>query len=242
MRIVEINSVYKSGSTGRIAADISETVKKHGDECIVCYGYGKKTCNENYRFALTFERFFDCVLTRLFDKHGESCYFSTIKLISFLKAFKPDIVHLHNIHGYYVNYRMLFKYLTKSQIKVVWTLHDCWPMTGHCAYFQYPHLCEDRKIGCAKKCIYKKNYPSTLLLSNSKKNFSKKQRYFTLLPKNKMTIVTPSNWLKEIVSSSFLSKYKCIVINNGIDVSMFSKKEISNFKVNMGIKNKIVLY
>ena len=160
-------------------------------------------------------------------------------IYSYLKKvedYNPDVIHLHNIHGYYINIEILFDYLKRANKKVVWTLHDCWAFTGHCAYFDYVG-CNKWQDGC-KECPQKNEYPNSLLIDSSEWNFNKKKDIFTGVPD--LTIVTPSKWLAGLVKQSFLSEYKVEVINNGIDLNIF-KPTKSDFRERYGLENKFII-
>ena len=149
----------------------------------------------------------------------------------------PDIIHLHNLHGYYLNAKILFEFLAIYNKPIVWTLHDCWNFTGHCTHFVY-EKCERWRTQCCK-CPQKKIYPASLFLDNSKSNYLWKKRVFNL--PNNLTIVTPSNWLKDLVEQSFLASHKKKVINNGIDLNVFKPTD-GNFREQHSLDNiKIVL-
>ena len=216
MKIVQINTFpYKA--TGSIMMGIHEMLLENGFDSYVVWGRGRDS--ENKREIVIKDNIgtkFHGVYTRLADRTGFASWRATRKLISELEMIKPDIVHLHNIHGYYLNIEMLFTHIKKKKIKVVWTLHDCWPMTGHCAYFDMIG-CEKWKAGC-RKCEQKSTYPASVFMDNSANNWRRKRILFTGLD---ATIVTPSNWLKHIVKESYLKGYPVELIYNGIDLNTF---------------------
>ena len=242
MKVLQINTVYGTGSTGRIAHDLQEFLIGKGHECLVCYGRGKK---ENNKFAFKASNkagiYLHALLSRITDRQGLYSTLSTQKLIKKIKEFKPDIIHLHNIHGYYLNYRKLFKFLADFGVPVVWTLHDCWAFTGHCAHFDYVG-CRKWETHCAH-CPQKKAYPASYLFDNSNRNFRLKKEYFCSL-KNAV-IVTPSEWLANKVKQSFLNKYYVRVIRNGVDTAIFrptesdikSRYDIHGKKIVLGVAN-----
>lgn len=157
------------------------------------------------------------VITRVFDRTGFASWHATKRLLSYLEEIKPDIIHLHNIHGYYLNIKMLFDYLNShNEIQVVWTIHDCWPITGHCAYFSAIQ-CNKWKTGC-HKCPQKNTYPKSWMLDASKINWIQKKRCFE---KRDIQLVTPSKWLKTILMESFLQNNNIEVIYNGLDLDVF---------------------
>lgn len=178
MRILQINSVCGIGSTGRIVTDIHNMLIEQGHESYVAYGRGLPlNCNNTIRIGNKFDNYMHVAKTRIFDKHGFGSKKATQDFIKMVKELDPDIIHLHNIHGYYINIEILFKYLKEANKPVVWTLHDCWAFTGHCAYFDYVN-CGKWEMGCYK-CPQKKEYPKSFLLDNSKWNYFKKSKVFT---------------------------------------------------------------
>lgn len=209
-RILFINSVCGFGSTGRIVADLS---KIDEFETLVCFGRKKDYANvDSYKLSIFFDNVSGALNTILFDNNLNICNKATKRLINKIKEFNPDIIHLHNLHGYYVNIEMLFKFLKEYNKPIVWTLHDCWPITGYCPHFDGIN-CDKYKNECYN-CQHKFSYPFSLFKQNVKNDFYKKKELFNDL--NNLILVTPSNWLSNILSDSFLSKHKKIVINNGI--------------------------
>ena len=237
MKVLQINSVCGIGSTGRIATDIHNMLIEQGHESYIAYGRDlPRNCDNAIRIGNKIDNYAHVLLTRLFDKHGFGSIKATEEFIKKVEEIDPDVIHLHNIHGYYINIEVLFDYLKEADKPVIWTLHDCWAFTGHCAYFDYVG-CEKWKTGCYD-CPEKKNYPSSRLLDNSKQNYLKKKEIFTGV-KN-MTIITPSNWLAELVRESFLGEYPVKVINNGIDLKIF-KPTKSNFREKYNIEDKFII-
>ena len=219
MKIVEINSVCGVGSTGRICVGIAEVAAEHGYECKIAYGRMKapeKYEAVSHRIGSDLGVKLHAIKSRLFGKTGLYSKGATKKFISWLKEYKPDIIHLHNLHGYYINVPMLFDYIKTTDAKVIWTLHDCWAFTGHCAYFD--------SVGCAKwktqceKCPQKSSYPKSFI-DFSDKIYAIKKYCFSDV--KDMTIVTPSQWLADLVKQSFLRNYSVTVIYNGIDLDVF---------------------
>lgn len=237
MRVYQINVVCGSGSTGRIAVDLSKAIESSGGQCRIAYGRGKEPYDVNaVKISNKFDLYWHAIMTRITDKHGLYSSKATKKLIMDIEKYAPDIIHLHNIHGYYVNYEMLFRFLKKYNKPVVWTMHDCWAFTGHCAHFVSVE-CKKWMTSCFG-CPLKKQYPGALLLDNSKNNYRIKKRAFTGI--EKLTVVTPSNWLKDVAEQSFFCENKIRVIENGIDTSIF-KPTRSNFRDEKGISNKFVV-
>lgn len=237
MKVLQINSVCGVGSTGRIATDLYKVLEEKGHDSIIAYGRGTAPEGiKTIKIGSDLDNYMHVVKTRIFDKHGFASIRATNKFIKEIEEYNPDVIHLHNIHGYYINIRILFEYLKRANKKVIWTLHDCWPFTGHCSYFDYVG-CDKWKNQC-KECPQSKEYPQSLLLDNSNWNFNKKKEIF--LGVKDLTIVTPSKWLAGLVRKSFLSNYKIEVINNGIDLDIFKPTE-SKFRERYNIEGKFII-
>ena len=237
MKVLQINSVCGFGSTGRIATDLYKVLEEQGHECKIAYGRGTSPEGiDSIKIGSNLDNYFHVFKTRVFDKHGFGSVSATKKFIEEVKEYDPDIIHLHNIHGYYINIEILFNYLKEANKPVVWTLHDCWTFTGHCSYFDYVG-CDKWKSGC-NNCIQKNEYPSSNFMDNSQFNYEKKKELFTSI-KN-MTIVTPSKWLANLVKESFLGKYPVEVINNGIDLDVFKPTE-SDFREKYNLQDKFIV-
>ncbi len=234
-----INSVCGIRSTGRICTDLADALTAQGHE--VKIAYGRETVPEKSRkYAVRIGSNTDNKLhglrSRLFDDTGFGSKRATKLFIEWVKSYDPDVVHLHNIHGYYINIELLFRYLAEAEKPVIWTLHDCWSFTGHCAYFDYAE-CDRWKTGC-HNCPQKKEYPSSMLADRSKKNWEAKKKLFTAV--KDMVFVTPSEWLAEILGQSYFGKYPVKVINNDIDLSVFRPTE-GDFREKNGLTGKKIL-
>lgn len=237
MRVLQINSVCGVGSTGRIATDIHAILKENGHDSYIAYGRENPlNCDTAIKIGDNLDNYVHVAKTRIFDNHGFGSKKATKEFISKLEEVNPDIIHLHNIHGYYINIELLFNYLKNADKPVVWTMHDCWPFTGHCSYFDYVQ-CDRWKTGCYD-CPQKKSYPSSFLLDHSKENYVKKSEIF--LGVNNLTIVTPSEWLADLVKQSYLKEYEVKVINNGIDLNTFNPSP-SKFKEKYNIEDKFII-
>jgi len=221
VKVLLVNTVLGYSSTGKICQEIYETVVGEGHEAVVAYGRGEPN-PPHVKFGSDVETGFHLLETRLFDRHGQGSHFSTQRLVDLMKSFRPDIVHLHNLHGYYLNVEMLFEYLELSGVKTIVTLHDCWLMTGHCAFFSYVD-CQKWATLC-EHCPQVSSYPNSLFLDRSTKNHLLKKHIFGKIPSSQIVLVAPSQWLCDVVSQSFLSKFSTRVINNGIDLSIFQSK------------------
>lgn len=240
MKILQINSVVNSGSTGRITEEIGEILLKNGHESFIAYGRSHSPSKSNLiKIGNNKDLLLHLLKTRITDRHGFGSKKATEEFIKKVIELNPDAIGLHNIHGYYINIKVLFNSLKEFNKPVVWTLHDCWAFTGHCAYFERAD-CYNWQTHC-ENCPLTKYYPASYFLDNSKKNFYDKKRLFTSL-KN-MHIVTPSEWLAKHIKSSFLADYPISVINNGIDLNVFKPIDTQSNKIRelrIG-KKKIVL-
>lgn len=235
-RILFINSVCY-GSTGSICKNLYKLAEREGHTCCIAFGRGNAPEGfNNIKIGSDVDVYAHALHARILDSSGFQSKNSTKAFIKKIEEFNPDIIHLHNIHGYYVNVEILFNYFRlKPDLKIIWTLHDCWSYTGHCAYYTYAN-CNQWESICLN-CPNKNEYPKTII-SNCKKNYEKKKNIFTQL--NNLIIVTPSVWLKEDVKQSFLKDYTTIVINNGIDTSVFHYVD-SNIKDRFNLTNKKII-
>ena len=218
MRILFINSVLNISSTGRIVEDLGKRCKQSGHQVEVAYG--RKSYESSlsaFKIGNFIDFFHHLLMTRLFDKHGQGSKLATKRLIRRIVRSNPDIIHIHNIHGYYINYELLFSFLRNSKYKVIWTLYDCWPFTGHCAYFDFVG-CEKWQRQCSV-CPQTGSYPSSYFIDASKQNFVHKKESFTGL-KN-FSLLVHSEWLKQNIKKSFLNEYSCSVIPSAIDFDKF---------------------
>ena len=238
MKILMINVVCGIRSTGRICADLATALEAQGHE--VKIAYGREDVPEQFqKYAVRIGSDLDVKLhgvkARLFDASGFGSKRATEKFIEWVKEYNPDVIHLHNIHGYYINIEVLFEYLKTCGKKIIWTLHDCWAFTGHTAYCDAIG-CEKWKKGCSH-CTMIRKYPKSYI-DRSNKNWEKKKKIFTRV--SNLTIITPSYWLEGLVKESFLSEYPVQVIHNGIDTSKFHPIE-SEFRKNYGIGDRFMI-
>lgn len=236
--LLQINSVVNYGSTGRIAEDLARVAINKGWESYIAYGrYSRSSQSQLIKIGNDIDVKIHGIETRIFDNHGFSSKSATYKLITDIKRIQPTIIHLHNLHGYYINIEILFKYLANVDIPVVWTLHDCWAFTGHCTYFSYVG-CEKWKSYC-NKCPLKKSYPASYFKDNSENNFEKKRELFTSI--NNITLVPVSNWLGDLISESFFCELPVKVINNGVDTNIFREIDRSELSIKYNTVDKFVM-
>lgn len=238
MTVFEINSV-PYGSTGRIMFQLAQAVQEQGGTAYTSASFTKP---RGERFPSTYHRIggpagktAHILLAKLTGRHGCYSHWATYGLIQKIRQVQPDVIHLHNIHGWYLNWRMLFGFLKQAGIPVVWTLHDCWAFTGHCPHF-IAEDCVQWKTGCTV-CPRYRQYPGCFF-DDAEKQYALKKQCFTGIPD--LTIVTPSRWLAELAGQSFLKEYPTAVIPNGIDLTLFQPVQ-SDFRARCGLEKKVVL-
>lgn len=238
MRVLQINSVCGYGSTGNIVVDLYRELKAQGHECCIAYGRGTAPEDvETYRIGWNLDVYMHGIMSRLTDRHGFYSTHATRKFVAWMKQYDPDIIHLHNLHGYYINIEVLFNALQEMDKPVVWTLHDCWAFTGHCAHFDLCG-CDKWKTHC-EHCMQKKEYPASYVWDNSRGNYIRKKNAIGQI--DKLEVVTPSDWLKKLVEQSFLKRYSVQVVKNGIDLSEFQPVYDKNMKQKYGLQGKKII-
>lgn len=213
-----------------------------GDECWRMWGRGRAAAGDHeVNFGSKAGFYLDVLRTRLDGRTGFHSKAATRRLLAKLEEIDPDVVHLHNLHGYYVNVEMLFGWLATHRCQVRWTLHDCWAFTGHCAYFTYVR-CAQWRSHCAhsSSCPQLDTYPKTICKRSCTRNFEDKRRIFTSVPPERMTLITPSHWLEGLVKQSFLKAYPVEVRHNTVDKSVF-KPTSSDFRERYGIGGRFMI-
>ena len=238
MKVLQINSVCGVGSTGRIATDLYKVMKENGIESKIAFGIGNAENipkEDAFKFGNKFDYYVHNAVSRITDRAGFYSKINTLKLLKFIKSYEPDIIHIHTIHGYYVNIEILFNFLKEYKKPVIWTLHDCWSFTGHCAHFDL--------IGCTKwktqcyNCPIHREYPKSFT-DNSRHVYKLKKQLFTGV--ENLTIVTPSQWLADLVKQSFLKDHTIRIINNGINLDVFKPIE-NDIKIKYQCENKYLI-
>ena len=238
MKYLFINSVAGYGSTGRIAAETCRELMKDGHECVLAFGRNKANCEDvpTVQIGTAWDYRLHGVRGRLLDDHGFGSKAATRRFLDWVREYDPDVIWLHNIHGYFIHIGLLFDYLRGCGKKIFWTLHDCWSFTGHCAYFDFAG-CDKWKTGC-HHCPQKHTYPQSLLLDNSRRNYERKKLLFTGIPD--LTLTVPSHWLESRVKQSFLGEYPVQVDYNKIDRTVF-KPTPGDFREKYGLEKKTIL-
>lgn len=240
MKILMINEECGTGSTGRICTDIAAALESDGNDVKIAFGRNADIVPAKYnKYAVRIGNDIDLkihgLITRAFDATGFGSIRATRRFIQWIYQFNPDIIHLHNLHGYYINIDLLFSCLKQLNKPVVWTLHDVWPFTGHSAYCDAVG-CSKWKNGC-ENCPQMKVYPKSYV-DRSKRNWERKRNIFCGV--TNLTIVTPSKWLAELVEDSFLNEYPVKVINNGIDTGKFHKVD-THLRSDLRLQRKKIL-
>ena len=218
-RILYINESLNTGSTGHIVEKLGLAAQQAGYECVVAHGarYVHASQLPHFAFSSRLEEYMHGVYSLCCNAHGLGSRMATRRLIAFIKRYQPSLIHLHNIHGYYLNYPMLFDFLRHQSVPVVWTLHDCWAMTGRCAYFTV-HQCDQWKEGC-QHCPSYADYPRSIVPWGTERNYTSKRQYFAQA--EHMTVVPVSRWLESVVRQSYLSGHRVHTVCNGIDTRLF---------------------
>jgi len=235
MRIAQINT-SSSQSAGRTAAALCRLVQRSGHKALLCHSRNYAPGDiHSIRIGCKADTYLHACLSRVTDRAGFYSRLATRKLVRRLEAYRPDLIHLHNLHGYYLHLPTLFAYLKRKDLPVVWTLHDCWPYTGHCTYYtlakdapsrqQKRRRAEVHTTGCDRwqygcgQCVLKRSYPASCMLDQSERNWKEKRELFTGL--KHMVLTTPSEWLRDEVKQSFLKNYPVYVLPSGIDLEIF---------------------
>lgn len=233
MKVVQINATCGIGSTGKICVGIGNILTANDIENYIFYS--SKTDGYSLGIACSSDRYLkiQALKSRFLGNYGFNSKKATKKMICELERIKPDIVHLHNIHGHDCNLEILFEYFKENKTKLIWTFHDCWAFTGYCPHFTMAK-CEKWKTGCSK-CVQRSEY--SWFLDKSAKNYARK---YEALQGLDLTIITPSQWLADIVAESFLKEYPIKVINNGIDLEVFKPIQ-SDFRKKYGIEDKKIV-
>ncbi len=238
IKVLQISTVCGSGSVGRITVDIYHTLEEYGDSPLIAYG--RQRAPEGllaYRFGTGADMALHVLSTFFRGEHGFASAGQTRRLITKIREWDPDVIHLHNIHGFVLQVELLFEYLKTAGKPVVWTLHDCWAYTGHCAFYEY-HRCSGWKTGCRDCREYQNTYPYALFKNRTERNYIRKRAAFTNVPD--LTLAVPSVWLEREVKQSFLGDYPVKVIPNGIDLAGFHPVE-KGLRERLGLTGRYVI-
>ncbi|MDY4630931.1 MAG: glycosyltransferase, partial [Candidatus Cryptobacteroides sp.] len=248
-KLLQINPVLRRNtSTGKIMQEIGELAASRGWESWIAYSRGRdgvpdapsapkgsKLLPVGSRLSVALHG----LETRLFDRHGLGSRLATRRFVKALRRLDPDIIHIHNIHGYFLNYKILFRYLAECGKPVIWTVHDCWLYTGHCYYYSAAG-CDAWTRGCGN-CPQRKAFPSSLFFDRSGKNFRDKSKAFNSVPKDKFVIAPVSEWIAGEMSRSFLKDSRFLVIHNGIDTEQFRPMDDAEIRERYGLGDRKVI-
>lgn len=238
-KLLQINNLANSGSTGKIAEGLGIVAMKNGWDSYIAYGrWNNPSESQLIRIGSDFESRIHGLKARLLDAEGLGSKNATRKLVSSIQCIKPDIIQIQVSHAYYLNYPILFEYLNKVDIPVFWTFHDSWAFTGHCPHFAFVG-CEKWKTGC-HDCQLRNQYPSSWFIDRSDVNYQRKKFYFA--GNQHLTIITVSDWIRNMVKQSFLKDKSIVTIHNGINIDRFKpSNDIQSVLDKYGIGGKRVL-
>lgn len=228
LKLFQINVTANWGSTGKIAESIGQLAIEYGWDSYIAFGrMYNPSSSKLIKVGTKIDTYIHYAYDRLFDMEGRSSKHATKSLVKKIKEIGPNIVQLHNLHDHYLNYQILFEYLNQTDIKVVWTFHDCWAFTGHCYHFVEEN-CMKWKTGCSH-CIRRNKF-----VDHSQENYLLKREFF--MGNKNLTIVPCSEWMADFVKESFLKDKRIQVIHNGIDLSVFKvipkiKKRDGKFRI-----------
>ncbi|MDL2317483.1 glycosyltransferase [Eubacteriales bacterium OttesenSCG-928-A19] len=235
-RIMMVNTVC-TGSHGRIMCDLRTAAEKKGHEVRIAYGRGADCGGQTIRIGSRRDVLAHVALTRLLDKHARGSKGATRAFIRQLDAFSPELLHLHNVHGYYLHAETLFSYIREHALPTLWTHHDCWAVTGHCSHFVRAN-CDRWRSEC-HDCPLKRAYPASYGLDASRENWQWKRAAFSGLPS--LRIVSPSQWLDGVMADSMLRDTPRQVIGNGVDLSLFVPTSDASVRSRLGIDPNVPL-
>ena len=238
IRLLQIN-LGNYGSTGSIMLNIGQLVENKGGAAYYAYpdsrSNRRKKVENSIIICTRFWRNVHLVLNLFTGLNGCFSIFSTLRFLRRVSKIKPTIIHLHNLHNCYINLPLVFRYLKKNKIPVIWTLHDCWSFTGQCPHFSAIE-CNKWRSGCFN-CPQYMNYPKSKV-DQTRLMYRLKKKWFTGL--QDATLVTPSYWLADCVRESFLKEYPVRVIQNGIDLEIYKPTE-SNFRESYQCQGKFIV-
>lgn len=244
MRLLQINPVVRTNtSTGKIMKEIGDLAMANGWESYIAYSKGRDGVPEATSRLVPVGSRLSVALhgleTRISDRHGLGSRIATRRFIRDIESIDPDVIHIHNIHGYFLNYKILFDYLSRCGKPVIWTVHDCWLYTGHCYYYSAVG-CDRWKTGCSH-CPQRAAFPSSLARDRSSKSYRDKSRAFNSMPKDKFLIVPVSEWIGSELRQSYLKGYDIRVIHNGIDTSVFKPVDSAAIRRKYGLGDRHII-
>ena len=237
--LLQFNVYANCASTGRLAEDLGDVAISAGWKSYVAYGReSRPSHSELIKVGTKADIYAHVLKSRLLDRHGFGSARATKRLIKQIDEIRPDVIQFQNVHGYFLNLPFILEYITEKDIPLIWSLHDCWSMTGHCSHFALKG-CEKWKTQC-EKCPSIHDYPSSLFVDSSKRNYKEKKELVEAIPR--LTIVSGSEWLANIARQSYFKNRDIRVIPDGIDTDTFSPKDDTELlRVKYGLENKFVI-
>lgn len=238
-RILYISGALNFGAPGKIVEQIGLLAEQNGYEVLVAHSTRNENPSQLPHFAVTTknQEIFHAAGAKFFDLHGLLSIRQTEKLVKRIQDYNPDIIHLHNIHGYFCNFKVLFEYLDTVNTPIVWTMHDCWPFTGRCFHFVGVN-CYKWKTGCYG-CKAEAGYTVSQYCDRSKYLYALKKKLFSSV--KKMTLVPVSNWQAAFLKESFLKNYEVHTIHNGVDIDKFRPVSGQRLRSKYGLDGKFVI-
>ena len=237
MKVVQINSECGRGSTGKIAVAISRRLDKNGIDNVIFYSANHRS-DDPHGILIGSKPMLRLhqLLSRIFGDAGFHSRFATKKLVKRIKAMNPELILLHNLHGYYLHLGVLFRFLQEFNKPVIWVLHDCWSFTGHCTHYRIAK-CDRWQTGC-HDCPNQKKYPYSWFFDRSRSLYERKKALIASV--KDLTLVMPSDWLRSQVKKSYLKEKRMVTIHNGIDLSVFQPR-LSNFREKYAINQRVII-
>lgn len=218
MKIVQINAVCSSGSTGRICAELNEVLLANGHEGLILYGNGNSDYAHSQKVSSEWGVKLHGLMSRILGKNAAYSPLATKRILGALRSYAPDVVHLHNLHGNYANLKPLLRYLAKHDIPTVLTLHDCWFFTGKCTHYT-AEGCYKWETGCHNCPKLREDIPSWLF-DRTAEMWEEKKRLFKAIPRS--AVVGVSDWITDEAKRSFLADASIVTrIYNWIDLNVF---------------------
>jgi len=239
-KLLQINVTANAASTGRLAEDIGDVAIANGWQSYIAYGRDYRPSHSQLiKIGGRLSIYSHVLVSSLFDRHGLGSYFATKRFLKKVDEIKPDIIQFHNVHGYFLNLPLVLNYCKDKNIPLVWSLHDCWSMTGHCSHFAMEG-CEKWKTEC-NHCSLLKKYPASFgLIDNSRSNYRIKKQLVEALPS--LTIISGSQWLGDIAKQSYFKNRKVKVIPHGIDTEIYQPRTNGNeIRKRLGLEGKFVI-
>lgn len=235
MRILQINMIYKEKSTGRTCYELDNYLRERGIESVTAYGWGP-IYDGAYRINTYFEYYFHNIMSRITGLEGYFSFFSTLRLLHFMKKYKPDIVHLRNIHGHFLNFPLFFDFIYRKKIKTIIHIHDCWCFTGKCTHYTVIKCCK-WKTNC-KGCPKQREYPASYIWDNAAFMLKRKKQWFGKI--ENLVVVGNSDWSAREAAKSFLCNRKNERVYNWINLDVFNYRK-SNILSKYGIKEELFI-